>query len=109
MVSGLSTVNERSTVGEVRVWTVGHSTRSLEEFVALLRAHGIELLADVRTIPRSRRNPQFNRETLPVDLQAGGIDYTHLPRLGGRRRGLEIHNDAQAEAVQDVAWAVPCL
>ena len=65
---------------------MGHSTRSLEEFLALLEAHGIELLADVRTIPRSRRNPQFNRETLPAELERTGIDYLHLPRLGGLRK-----------------------
>lgn len=49
----------------VVVFTVGHSTRSLEEFIALLKAHGVTHIADVRTVPRSRHNPQFNRETLP--------------------------------------------
>lgn len=69
----------------LRVLTVGHSTRSLEEFIALLRAHGVEQLVDVRTMPRSRRSPQFNRETLPAALAAIGIGYTHLPSLGGLR------------------------
>ena len=68
------------------ILTVGHSTRSLDEFIALLRAHGVTLLADVRTVPRSRRNPQFNRDTLPAALAAAGIAYRHLPGLGGLRR-----------------------
>jgi len=66
--------------------TIGHSTRSLDEFIDLLRAHGVTLLVDVRTVPRSRKNPQFNRETLPDALQAVGIGHLHLPGLGGLRR-----------------------
>lgn len=68
------------------ILTIGHSTRPLEEFIALLQAHGATLLADVRTVPRSRRNPQFNRETLPTALAAAGIGYRHLAGLGGLRR-----------------------
>lgn len=68
------------------VYTIGHSTRALAEFTRLLREHGINRVADVRTIPRSRRNPQFNRETLPAALVEAGIGYAHLPELGGRRR-----------------------
>jgi uncharacterized protein (DUF488 family) len=68
------------------VSTIGHSTRPLEEFIGMLQAHGIRRLVDVRTIPRSRRNPQFNRENLPVSLHAAGIEYFHLPGLGGLRR-----------------------
>jgi len=67
------------------VLTVGHSSRTLEELIALLRAHGVERVADIRTIPRSRRNPQFNRETLAADLRAAGIGYVHLAKLGGLR------------------------
>lgn len=70
---------------QLRVLTVGHSTRSLEAFAELLRAHGVEQVVDVRTVPRSRRNPQFNRETLPAALAAYGIGYAHLPSLGGLR------------------------
>lgn len=66
--------------------TIGHSTRSVEEFLALLLAHGVRRLVDVRTVPRSRHNPQFNRDTLPEVLAAEGILYTHLPGLGGLRR-----------------------
>jgi uncharacterized protein (DUF488 family) len=68
------------------VWTIGHSKRSLEDFVQLLTAHRINLLVDVRTMPRSRHNPQFNRETLPEALEEAGVDYVHLPNLGGLRR-----------------------
>lgn len=69
----------------IRVLTVGHSTRSLEAFADLLRAHGVERVVDVRTVPRSRRNPQFNRETLPAALATYGIGYSHLASLGGLR------------------------
>jgi uncharacterized protein (DUF488 family) len=68
------------------MWTVGHSTRSLDALAALVRAHGVALIADVRKIPRSRRHPHFDRETLPAALAAAGLDYTHLPGLGGLRR-----------------------
>ena len=70
------------------LFTVGHSTRSLEEFIRLVRAHGVTHVVDVRTVPRSRHNPQFNRETLPDDLAAAGIAYTHMRSLGGLRRAL---------------------
>jgi len=68
------------------IFTIGHSTRSLEQFIDLLRAHGVTLVADVRTVPRSRHNPQFNRDTLPEALAAAGIGYRHVPGLGGLRR-----------------------
>jgi uncharacterized protein (DUF488 family) len=67
------------------VLTIGHSTRTLEDFVHLLQAHGVEKVIDVRTIPRSRDNPQFNRETLPYGLREFGIGYMHMPGLGGLR------------------------
>lgn len=65
--------------------TIGHSNRSLEEFIGLLRAAGVELLVDVRAFPRSRSHPVFNIERLPGELAKGGIDYRHCPALGGRR------------------------
>jgi uncharacterized protein (DUF488 family) len=68
------------------VLTIGHSTRPLDELIALLREHGVTLLADVRTVPRSRTNPQFNRDTLPEALAGAGIGYVHLPGLGGLRK-----------------------
>ena len=67
------------------VFTIGHSTRSTGEFLDLLKAHGIRRVGDVRTIPRSRRNPQFNSDSLPETLAAAGIAYTHLAGLGGLR------------------------
>ena len=69
----------------MRIYTIGHSTRSIDDFVALLRAHGIGQLADIRTIPRSRRHPQFERDALAAALSRHGIAYRHLPGLGGLR------------------------
>ncbi|HET7674455.1 MAG TPA: DUF488 domain-containing protein [Gammaproteobacteria bacterium] len=71
---------------EIRVFTIGHSTRSLEAFIGLLAAHNVECLMDVRTVPRSRRNPQFNRESLPSALSAAGVGYVHESALGGLRK-----------------------
>ncbi len=65
--------------------TIGHSTHPGEEFIRILQSHGIRRLVDVRTIPKSRRNPQFNQESLSASLHAAGIDYRHLPGLGGLR------------------------
>ena len=70
----------------MRLWTVGHSTRSLDDFLALLRTHGIEALADVRHYPGSRRLPHFNRDALAASLHEAGIEYRHIVRLGGRRK-----------------------
>ncbi len=67
------------------IFTIGHSTRSIREFAELLLAHQIELVVDVRTIPRSRQNPQFNSDSLPESLRRYGIAYEHLPGLGGLR------------------------
>jgi uncharacterized protein (DUF488 family) len=72
--------------GKARIYTVGHSTRSAEELVELLQAHGIQTLVDIRTVPRSRTNPQFNQDALPRTLAPSDIRYVHLPRLGGLRR-----------------------
>lgn len=69
------------------VWTIGHSTRTADEFVAVLAAHGIEAIADVRRFPGSRRHPQFGSDALAQRLAAEGMDYAWLARLGGRRRG----------------------
>jgi uncharacterized protein (DUF488 family) len=65
--------------------TIGHSNRSLEDFLAMLRGHGVETLVDIRTVPKSRHNPQFNTDALPGPLAAAGIGYVHLPGLGGLR------------------------
>ncbi|HZU95920.1 MAG TPA: DUF488 domain-containing protein [Planctomycetota bacterium] len=68
------------------VFTVGHSTRSLEELVSLLWSHGVATLVDVRTIPRSRKNPQFNEDELEKKLPRFGLAYAHVKELGGLRK-----------------------
>ncbi len=67
------------------VLTIGHSTRMIEEFLDLLESHGVKRLVDVRTVPRSRHNPQFNRDALPQSLAKAKIRYTHMAALGGLR------------------------
>jgi uncharacterized protein (DUF488 family) len=67
-------------------FTIGHSTRPIDEFVALLMTAEVKLVVDVRTVPRSRTNPQFNRDALPASLAAHGIAYEHFAALGGLRR-----------------------
>lgn len=68
------------------VYTIGHSTRPLNDFIALLHREGIRAVVDVRAFPRSRRHPHFNQDALVVSLPAHGITYHHAPALGGRRR-----------------------
>jgi uncharacterized protein (DUF488 family) len=73
---------------ECTIWTIGHSTRPIEEFLDLLAGSRIEVIADVRSFPGSRRYPQYGRETLAATLLAHAIGYHWLPALGGRRRAL---------------------
>ena len=83
----------------IKIWTVGHSTRSGEEFTQILKAHKIEVLVDVRTFPSSRRYPQFNRASLDSALALQKIRYQHEPRLGGRRTPRsDSHNTAWRNA-----------
>ena len=65
--------------------TIGHSNRPLEELIGMLQAHSVDLLVDVRTVPKSRYNPQFNTDSLPAPLRVAGIEYLHMPGLGGLR------------------------
>jgi hypothetical protein len=67
------------------VFTIGHSTHPFDEFVGLLRAHGVNRVVDVRTVPRSFHNPQFNKTSLPRSLKKAGLGYVHMPGLGGLR------------------------
>lgn len=67
------------------IYTIGHSTRTIEQFLELLKAHNIEELIDVRTVPKSGHNPQFGEEALAESLHQEGIAYAHLPQLGGLR------------------------
>ncbi len=87
--SGLSKLGDThspETPMSLELWTIGHSTRPIEEFIGLLQTHGIQLLVDVRTIPFSRRNPQFHQEALAQSLRKAGLQYRHMPALGGRRK-----------------------
>ena len=70
----------------MRIWTIGHSTRTIDTFISLLKANGINLLADVRSLPGSKRYPQFNKEALADSLGKAAIRYEHFPELGGRRK-----------------------
>ncbi len=78
----LMTMNESPLI----VFTIGHSTRAWAEFVALLAAHDVTRLVDVRTVPRSRHNPQFNRDAMSEALAPAGIGYAHVAGLGGFRK-----------------------
>ena len=72
-----------------RIYTIGHSTRTLEEFIGLLREHGISRLADIRRFPGSRRHPHFSGESMATTLPHHGFEYLHLEALGGRRKPLK--------------------
>ena len=73
-------------MNQVSVFTIGHSTRSIDEFIEMLKSFRMKLVLDVRTFPGSRRYPHFNRDALRDSLAAAAIDYIHLPELGGRRK-----------------------
>jgi uncharacterized protein (DUF488 family) len=79
-------VYDAEAIVNVDIWTVGHSTLLADDFIALLHAHGIQALADVRRYPGSRRHPQFNANDLALALERAGIVYASMPELGGRRR-----------------------
>jgi uncharacterized protein (DUF488 family) len=79
-------VSDSSAAEHLVVWTIGHSTRAVEEFIALLAAQGIRRLADVRSVPRSSRHPHFSADQLSQSVSGAGITYRHLPGLGGLRR-----------------------
>jgi uncharacterized protein (DUF488 family) len=79
------------TSSRLRVYTIGHSTRSIAEFIEMLQAHAVTRLVDVRTVPRSRHNPQYNREDLSAALERAQLGYTYMPGLGGFRHP---HKDA---------------
>ena len=70
----------------MRLWTIGHSTRKIDQFISLLEENEIKLVVDVRGLPGSKRYPQFNKEALAQSLRERGIRYEHLPELGGRRK-----------------------
>jgi uncharacterized protein (DUF488 family) len=76
-------------MGRPIIFTIGHSTHSIDEFVGMLHAHEIQAVADVRTIPKSRHNPQFNEDELKESLRAAHIRYRHFKKLGGLRHALK--------------------
>ncbi|MBO9570931.1 MAG: DUF488 domain-containing protein [Chitinophagaceae bacterium] len=77
------------------IYTIGHSTHPIQEFITMLKAFNIEVLVDIRTYPGSRRYPQFNREALEASLQQNNIRYIHMLALGGRRKPVkDSHNTA---------------
>ena len=73
----------------MRIWTIGHSTRAIDDFISLLKENEIKLLADVRAWPGSKRYPQFNKDALAESLTAHGIRYEHFPELGGKRKSSQ--------------------
>jgi uncharacterized protein (DUF488 family) len=77
------------------LWTVGHSTRTINDFINLLKTYNIELLADIRSYPGSKRYPHFNKNPLCVSLAGNHIEYLHIPELGGRRKpaGVSTHTE----------------
>ncbi|HEX2060574.1 MAG TPA: DUF488 domain-containing protein [Thermoanaerobaculia bacterium] len=88
-----------------RIYTIGHSTRALEEFVALLREHGVTRLADIRRFPGSRRHPHFSGESMQRTLPEHGIDYVHFEALGGRRRPAKTSRNTALESEQFRGYA----
>jgi uncharacterized protein (DUF488 family) len=86
---------------QLTVWTIGHSTRSIEDFIALLNDCSLSTVADVRMFPGSRRYPQFNKENLSESLAKSNIDYSHIGELGGRRRA---HPDSPNTAWRNQAF-----
>lgn len=81
------------------IWTIGHSTRSMEDFTAMLQSFGIKTVADIRSYPGSRHYPQFNKEVLEVSLPAVSINYRHIKELGGRRKpAVDSRNTAWRHA-----------
>ncbi len=82
-----------------QIWTIGHSTRTIDDFISALEANGIKLVVDVRSLPGSKRYPQFNKEALSRSLGERGIRYEHFPELGGRRKPRpDSHNMAWRNA-----------
>ncbi|MBK8711706.1 MAG: DUF488 domain-containing protein [Niastella sp.] len=75
------------------IYTIGHSTHPLDEFVKMLKSFSIELLVDIRSFPGSRKFPQFNKENLEVAIPESGMEYLHIRELGGRRKALAVSNN----------------
>jgi uncharacterized protein (DUF488 family) len=87
-----------------RLYTIGHSTRPLDDFLATLHAHGIQTLVDIRAFPASRRLPQFNRESLEASLSAAGIGYVWMKSLGGYRKKIRNKEDSPHIAMRNSSF-----
>ena len=105
IIAKLHATKERKTMKETSenktVWTIGHSTRTIEELVDMLRSFQIQMVVDIRSYPGSRRYPQFNKESLEISLPENGIQYFHLPNLGGRRK---VNPDSKNTAWRNEAF-----
>jgi hypothetical protein len=99
---------KRSVKKTLEIFTIGHSNRTWTDFLKLLRAHRIQRVIDVRSIPRSRHNPQFARDTLPKKLRAARIAYVHLRKLGGRRGATADSPNAGWRNVHFAAMPTTC-
>jgi len=108
MEGHLAIAKKRARVSGPLILAIGHSTRTIEAFIAMLEAHGVKRVVDVRTIPRSRHNPQFNRDTLPETLRHAGIAYTHMEALGGLRTQVLIHSIRDGVTLRSVATPITC-
>ena len=95
---------KRSTV----VLTIGHSTRTLEEFIGLLQTHAVSRVVDVRTVPRSRHNPQFNKDSLAASLGKAGLRYVHMPGLGGLRHARRDSSTWVGEMPRSAVMPITC-
>ena len=93
-VFGFANIRQRIKSMKLPFFTIGHSTRSIDEFVHLLRVAEVTLVADIRSVPRSRTNPQYNKDVLPATLATYGIDYVHIAQLGGLRSKSKAIADA---------------
>jgi uncharacterized protein (DUF488 family) len=89
--------------------TIGHSTHTAERFLALLQAHGVAAVADVRRIPQSRRHPHFSRESLGPFLNRHGIAYEHFPGLGGLRKPQKIRRTADGGTRRSAGMPITCV
>lgn len=98
-------MDSRLEQGSVRIWTVGHSTRNIEEFLNILAAHRVKILIDVRSFPASRRYPQFNQAALSKSLAEARIDYLWMKELGGRRRSRPDSRNTRWRNVSFRAYA----
>ena len=102
---GEDLMKPHETHAAVTVYTIGHSTHPIEKFIGMLNAHDIRLIADVRTIPRSRHNPQYNNNALSASLREIGIGYVHMPGLGGLRHAKKdsVHTGWKTESFRGYA------